>query len=38
MFNFNADEQIATVYTRDKAIIRKLDTLVADLLNRILME
>ena len=28
--NYNAGEQTATVYTRDKAIMRKLDTLVAD--------
>ncbi len=28
--NYNAGEQIATVYTRDKAVMRKLDTLVAD--------
>ena len=26
--NFNAGEQTATVYTRDKAVMRKLDTLV----------
>ena len=29
--NCNAGEQNTTVYTRDKAVIRKLDTLVADL-------
>ena len=28
--NYNAAEQTATVYTRDKAVMRKLDTLVAD--------
>ena len=28
--NYNAGEQSATVYTRDKAVMRKLDTLVAD--------
>ena len=28
--NYNAEEQNATVYTRDKAVMRKLDTLVAD--------
>ena len=28
--NYNAGEQIATVYTRDKAVMRKLDTLVAN--------
>ena len=28
--NYNAGEQTATVYTRDKAVMRKLDTLVAD--------
>ncbi len=28
--NYNAGEQTATLYTRDKAVIRKLDTLVAD--------
>ena len=28
--NYNAGEQNATVYTRDKAVMRKLDTLVAD--------
>ena len=28
--NYNAGEQTATVYTRDKALIRKLDTLVSD--------
>ena len=26
--NYNAGEQTATVYTRDKAVMRKLDTLV----------
>ena len=28
--NYNAGEQTVTVYTRDKAVMRKLDTLVAD--------
>ncbi len=28
--NYNAGEQTATVYTRDKAVMRKLDTLVTD--------
>ena len=28
--NYNAGEQTATVYTRDKAVMRKLDTLVAN--------
>ncbi len=28
--NYNAGEQTTTVYTRDKAVMRKLDTLVAD--------
>jgi hypothetical protein len=28
IINFNAGEQTATVYTRDKAVMRKLDTLV----------
>ncbi|MDE7416279.1 MAG: hypothetical protein K2N44_08260 [Lachnospiraceae bacterium] len=28
--NYNAGEQIATVCTRDKAVMRKLDTLVAN--------
>lgn len=28
IISFNAGEQIATVYTRDKAVIRKLDGLV----------
>ena len=28
--NYNAGEQNATVYTRDKTVMRKLDTLVAD--------
>lgn len=30
VINYNAGEQNATVYTRDKAVMRKLDTLVAD--------
>ena len=29
ILNYNAGEQTATLYTRDKAVIRKLDTLVA---------
>ena len=28
--NYNAGEQNAALYTRDKAVMRKLDTLVAD--------
>ena len=28
--NYNAAEQTATVYTRDKSVIRKLDRLVTD--------
>ena len=28
--NYNAGEKTATLYTRDKAVMRKLDTLVAD--------
>ncbi len=28
--NYNAGELTATLYTRDKAVMRKLDTLVAD--------
>lgn len=28
--NYNAEEQTAILYTRDKAVMRKLDTLVAD--------
>ena len=28
VINFNAGEQIATVYTRDKAVMRKFDALV----------
>ncbi len=28
--NYNAGEQTATVYTRDKAVMRKLDALVDD--------
>ena len=30
IINYNAGEQTATVYTRDKAVMRKLDRLVAD--------
>ena len=28
--SYNAGEQTATIYTRDKAVMRKLDTLVPD--------
>ena len=28
--NYNAAEQTATVYTRDKSVMRRLDRLVAD--------
>ena len=28
--NYNAGEQTATVYTRDRTVMRKLDTLAAD--------
>lgn len=28
--NYNAGEQVATVYTRDKSVMRRLDRLVAD--------
>ena len=28
--NYNAGEQTATVYTRDKSVMRRLDRLVAD--------
>ena len=31
--NYNAGEPTATVYTRDKAVMRKLDKLVADFPN-----
>ena len=31
--NYNAGEQTATLYTRDKAVMRKLDTLVTDFPN-----
>ncbi len=31
--NYNAGEQTSTLYTRDKAVMRKLDTLVADFPN-----
>jgi hypothetical protein len=31
--NYNAGEQTATLYTRDKAVMRKLDKLVADFPN-----
>ncbi len=30
IINYNAGEQTAILYTRDKAVMRKLDTLVAD--------
>ena len=30
IINFNAGEQTATVYTRDRAVMRKLDRLVAE--------
>ncbi len=30
ILNYNAGEQTATLYTRDKTVMRKLDTLVAD--------
>ncbi len=30
ILNYNAGEQTATLYTRDKAVMRKLDTLAAD--------
>ena len=30
LISYNADEHTATVYTRDKAVMRKLDRLVAD--------
>ena len=33
IINYNAGEPTATVYARDKAVIRKLDTLVADFPN-----
>ncbi len=29
VINYNAGEQTAALYTRDKAVMRKLDTLVA---------
>ena len=31
--NYNAGEQTATLYTRDKTVMRKLDTLVANFPN-----
>ena len=31
--NYNAGEKTTTLYTRDKAVMRKLDTLVADFPN-----
>ena len=30
VINYNAEEQTATVYTRDRTVMRKLDRLVAD--------
>jgi hypothetical protein len=33
IINFNAGEQTATVYTRDRAVMRKLDTLVTEFPN-----
>jgi hypothetical protein len=33
ILNYNAGEQTATLYTRDRAVMRKLDTLVADFLD-----
>ena len=30
IINYNAEEQTATVYTRDKTVMRKLDKLVSD--------
>jgi hypothetical protein len=30
VINFNADEQTATLYTRDSAIIRRIDALVSE--------
>ena len=30
ILNYNAGEQTATLYTKNKAVMRKLDTLVAD--------
>ncbi|SDB51467.1 hypothetical protein SAMN02910263_02579 [Butyrivibrio sp. INlla16] len=30
IINFNAGEQTATIYTADKAVMRKIDALVAD--------
>ncbi|MDE5909941.1 MAG: hypothetical protein K2H52_14540 [Lachnospiraceae bacterium] len=30
ILNYNVGEQTATLYTRDKAVMRKIDTLVAD--------
>lgn len=30
ILNYNAGSQTATLYTRDKTVMRKLDTLVAD--------
>lgn len=33
ILNYNAGEQTATLYTKNKAVMRKLDTLVADYLD-----
>lgn len=33
IINFNADEQMATVYTADPAVMRNLDSLVIDFPN-----
>ncbi len=33
ILNYNAGEQAATLYTRDRAVMRKLDTLVVDFPN-----
>lgn len=33
ILNYNAGEQTATLYTRDRAVMRKLDTLVVDFPN-----
>lgn len=33
IINFNADEQMATVYTADPAVMRKFDSLVIDFPN-----
>ena len=33
IINFNADEKMATLYTRDPAVMRKVDTLVIEYLD-----